>query len=303
MMRYLLPIFLCVGAVYAQDVSDSPPPSDALPNLPQATMSVPWTDFKALVEALQKAEREEMREKEKPKPPVPWTIAAAHYTAFAPEATSVRVEGELTIHVYDDATWSRIPVLGNTVGLSAVRLDGEPAYLVGDQQDWLTLLLNEPGEHRLAVEFYVNATSQDGVVSFEFPCAEAPVTQMTLATPAKDAIVRSPMATNIAINRQGDRLQADIAFKPTKTIAIQYTLPAELPKPPARVEPRVACTAWTLTELTENYVSCRTLLRFAVLRGDVDTFALRLPGDANLLDVVGQGVAWSQNPEDASVAV
>ncbi len=306
MMRYLLPIFLCVGALYAQDVPESPPqpePSQSLPNLPQATMSVPWTDFKALVEALQQAEREEARAKEKPKPPVPWTIAAAHYTAFASEATSVRVQGELTIHVYDDETWSRVPVLGSTVGLSSVRLDGEPAHLVGDQQEWLTLLLNEPGEHRLAVEFYVNATSEDGVVSFEFPCAEAPVTQMTLTTPAKDAIVRSPMATNIAINRQGDRMEADIAFKPTKSIAIQYTLPAELPKPPARVEPRVACTAWTLTELTENYVSCRTLLRFAVLRGAVDSFALRLPDDANLLDVVGQGVAWSQNPENDSLDV
>jgi hypothetical protein len=306
-MRYLLLLMLCTGISLGEQVTDAiapiPPPPKPLPNLPQATMSVPWTDFKALIEELQEAKRDEAREKEKPKPPVPWTVAEARYVASAPESSSVRIEGTLTILVYQAEGWTRIPVLGNTVGLATVQLDGNPAHLVGDQPDWLTLLLDTPGEHTLTVEFYVNATSQEGIVSFEFPCAEAPVTHMTLTTPAKDATVRSPMATNITIDRNGDGLRADLAFKPTKSIAVQYTLPAEMPAAPAPVEPRVACTAWTLTELTENYVACRTLLRYAILRGSVDSFELRLPNEANLLDAVGQGVAWSQNPGDDGLAV
>jgi len=298
---------LCAGIASGYETTDSvtpeTPPPKPLPNLPQATMSVPWTDFKSILEELQEAKREEAREKVKPKPPVPWTIAESHYAAAAPEASSVRINGTLKIHVYQDEGWTRIPVLGNTVGLSTVKLDGNPAFLVGDDRGWLTLLLEEPGEHTLSVEFYVNAASQEGIVSFEFPCAETPVTQMTLTTPVRDATVRSPMASNIALQRGGDGLQADLAFKPTKTIAVQYTLPAELPKAPAPVEPRVACTAWTLTELTENYVACRTLLRYAILRGTVDAFELRLPSDANLLDAVGQGVAWSQNPDEDGLTV
>ncbi|MCC6694131.1 MAG: hypothetical protein IT365_00745 [Candidatus Hydrogenedentes bacterium] len=274
-----------------------------LPSLPQATMSVPWSDFKAILEELQRVTQQQVEKKVRPKPPVPWTIAEAHYTAEAPQASSVRVEAKMKVHVYEEEGWTRIPVLGNTVGLASVMLDGTPAFLTGDGTGWLTLLADKPGPHELDLVFFVNSTEAEGVVSFEFPCAETPVTQMTLRVPVKDANVQSPMASNISVTPGEAGLEAELAFKPSNSIAVQYTLPAELPVAPVVIESRIASTAWTLSELTENYVACKTLLRYTILRGEVDRFELRLPKDANLLNVEGQGTAWTQNPGEDGLAV
>jgi hypothetical protein len=278
--------------------SPAPP---TLPNLQSTTLSIPWQEFKALIEQIQPP-RKVVKAPPTLPPPFEWTVASASYDAEAIGAGSVRVKATLNVTVLKPKGWVQVPVLGSQVAAVSAAVNGQETPLALEKDQWSTLLLDKPGEYTVDLEFFVHCVSEEGVVSFEFPCPRTPLTRMTLRVPVRDAVVRSPSAANVTVRADGDAMTADLVFPSTESIAVSWTLPAKVhPKAPvaARIEPRVTCIAATLVTLTEGYISCQSQLRYDVLRGEVDTFRMRLPNTVNVLDVVGQGAAWTATPAES----
>ncbi|NUM52881.1 MAG: hypothetical protein HUU46_04475 [Candidatus Hydrogenedentes bacterium] len=270
----------------------------ALPSLSQAQMQIPWADFRVMWEALSAAK--EKVTPPPPKPPAQWSLVEATYLAEAREdSASVKITATFHLQIWEPSEWVRIPLVGDTVAVTGLTLDNAPASLTPDDNGQLTLLKQGAGEHDVNMTFYVAATENQGVVSFEFPCRESAMTRMTLRIPAKDAKVHAPAASVTEVTQTETGVQADLAFPKSQKLAVSWTLPAKLPVAPPAVEPRIACTSWTLAALTESYVTSTVQLRYRILRGDTDTFSVLLPAEVNVLEVAGQGLAWSRQDEES----
>ena len=157
---YVLAVLLGLW-VLAEDPSPPPPENSSdeapsavpwqVPDLPSADMRLSWTDFRELLHLLQPPAQANQGEEEAP--PWPWSVASAHYDIDATHSDSVHCTAVFEIQVWQSG-WSTIPVLGDSVALHRVSLDGEVAYLQRNES-WLSLLIGEPGLYQLEVEFYV----------------------------------------------------------------------------------------------------------------------------------------------------
>lgn len=263
------------------------------PELHSAAMSIPWSDFKELLLQLQPTPAPP-----EDKPPIDWTVASARYDAEATTASTIRISADIEIVVWKPKGWVRIPIIGDSVAPVSVKLDGEETSLTPDEAGWLTLMLDASGKHRFETTFYVNSTFEEGVFALKFPCARTPVTHMTLSLPFKDAYVHSAAAASVSTKKNADSLRAELVFRATDELAVNWTLPSSLRKPKPVEEARVTCLTATLASVTERFVTCESRLQYDVLRGAVDTFRLRLPRAVNVLTVTGQGAAWSRTESD-----
>lgn len=290
-MRHAIAIVILAATSFESLTVTAETPAQ-MPAMAQSYMQIPWADFRAMYEALNAAKEKPVSP---PKPPVPWAIVDANYAAEArPDNSGVIIVARFRVQVWEPAEWLRIPLVDDSVAVTSVMLDDKPANVTADGQGQLTLLHQGAGEHNVEMTLYVTASENEGVVSFEFPCIESAVTHMTLRVPVKDARIESHAASNTNVTVTDVGVEAEMAFPKTQKLAASWTLPAKLPVPAPVAEPRVACTAWTLVVLSETYVSCTAQLRYQVLRGGVDSFALELPSDVNVLEVAGQGAAWSR---------
>ena len=280
------------------------PQSDAIPQIDSARLEMQWNDLRSLLQELHAARaREYERPKPVPPPPFDWAISEARYDARVDTGTSMEVRAEFHIEVLREGAWAKIPILKNTVAPVNAMLNGEPISLSADTDGWLVLGIQKPGVYRFETTFYTDVRAREGVLRAEFPCARTPVTHMTLFIPVKDAQVAAPDALNIAIEPSEDGLTATLAFRSTENIAVQWTLPAvlkakeeEAAKPPE--PPRVASMATTLATITDSYLACSTQLRFDVLHGVAHGFTIAVPKGVNVLEVTGQGAAWSVSAKD-----
>jgi hypothetical protein len=275
--------------------SEASTPEPVLPELSSAAMSIPWSDFRELIRMLQPP-----AVPEEEKPPIDWTLASARYDGEVTADNTVRIRASMEIVVWKPKGWVRIPVIGDTVAPVSVTLDGKETSLSADETGWFTLMLQGPGRHELDISFFVNSTFEEGVVSFAFPCSRTPLTHLKLKLPTPDAGVHVPAAASVLTEKGTDSLTAEVVFRPTSELAVNWTLPTALRKPKPVEEARVTCLTSTLASVTERYITCESRLHYDVLRGSLDTFRLRLPSAVNVLTVTGQGAAWSRSESDGT---
>ncbi|MBX7256123.1 MAG: hypothetical protein K1Y02_07150 [Candidatus Hydrogenedentes bacterium] len=302
-------MLLTIASLVAADnaAPPSPPPALQVPSLPTSTMQIPWNEFRGMLDAVEQAKRqlEELRKpKKEPEAPVPYSIAEAEYSAQALERNALQVDLTMKLQVWATDSWVRIPVIGAAVAPVSVSLDGDPVSLLGDREGWLTLLVRSAGEHVFKSTFYTNVASNEGVSSFEFSCAESALTTMSLRIAQKDAIVSATNAANVSSTVTDSALETKLAFPRTSSISVNWTLPAQQAEVQPPPEPRVACNTFTLATVMEDAVSCKSVLRYTVMRGGVDSFAIAIPASASILSVETQAsdknnaatTAWSQTP-------
>lgn len=300
-------LFLAVSLAADVDTQELRSSSIATPDLPTSMMQIPWKEFRGMLDAVEAAKKqleELQRPKKAPEAPVPYSIAEAEYTAEALDRNSLRVDLSMTIQIWAAESWVRIPVIGDSVAPVSVSLDNERVPLLGDQDGWLTLLVRTPGEHTFAATFYTPVTVAEGVHSFEFACAESALTTMTLRIAQKDAVVSAKSAAHVSSTVTDTALETKLAYQRTPAISAEWSIPAPQVEAPPPPEPRVACSSFTLATITEDNVTCKTVLKFTVLRGGVDRFALAVPSSVSILSVVTQAselnnapaTAWSQSP-------
>ena len=272
-------------------------PSGGLPNLTQATLQIPWSEFKSVMNAAQEATEARRKLLEEKEPPAPWSIGEARYDIATAGEASLKVDVSMAFQKWSQG-WNSIPVLGDCVAPISAAVDGKPVVLTSQGEGWLSILVHEPGPHTFSSSFFVACVTHDGDTSFSFPCASSAITRAALLLPLKDALLTAPAASNIAVTQDKDNLRAALAFRRCDTIEVHWTEPAKLPQASPPVEPRVAASAWTLSNVSDSYVTCETHVRYRVLRGQVSAFGIEIPSRAHVLNVSGDGIAWSQSEQD-----
>jgi len=292
-VKMLIALSTCVCAAMPVHGARASVEKPELPQLPSAAMSIPWSDFRELLKQIEPAPAPE-----KEQPPVEWTVSKADYDAELVADNTVRIRARIDVVVWKPSGWVTIPVIGDTVAPVSATLDGQDVSLAAGDDGWFRLMLEGPGAHTFETTFFVKCTYDNGRTAFEFPCARTPLTSMQVRLPIRDARIHAPMAASISVERSDSSLVADMVFRTTNTVGVNWTLPALAQKPKPVEEARLTCLTSTLASVTERYITCQSRLHYSVLRGSVDTFRIRLPVSVNVLSVTGQGAEWSKTESD-----
>ena len=262
-----------------------------LPELPSGEIQLSWQDFRQVLGLLYRDALEQQLQHVKViPPPWAWAVTRAQYLADATQRGTARITASIEIEVLAKG-WTKIPVLGDSVGLVQATLNSETVSLTRDKEQ-LWLLVDAPGRYKLDLEFHVHAPSEKGTASFTFGVQPAPVMHMDLRLLAGDRITGIDGAASWKMEKTGETQVAGIVFRPSEVIKVQWAYP--VPPPPEKpVEPpRVAAHAQTWITLRDDHLETRSTLEFQMLRGESNAFRVRLPSGVKILDVSGQGLEW-----------
>ncbi|MBI2424224.1 MAG: hypothetical protein HYV27_15440 [Candidatus Hydrogenedentes bacterium] len=304
MRPILLSLFLLFTALsaLADDLATLAPPPPGppdtewiVPELPSADMRLSWSDFRTLLQLLPTA-AQTGREKPDP-PPWPWAVTSARYHLDATDHPAVPAELSLEVEVWADA-WTTIPLLGNSIAVSSVSIDGTASSL-RDQDGWFTLLLKDPGHYRVDIAFFAQTVEADGEVTLQFPAVAAPVTEVLLLLGGDAAAVSSPNAARVTLHSNADGQEALLALKPAETLQLHWQRPSLVKEKLPPAPPRITADLRTQVRLSGGLLEGTARVNFEVLRGAVNRFALELPKDVVLLEVEGGDLEWTLEDEPA----
>jgi len=295
-------LFLGVLILLLCTFADAAEQKRALPSLNSTTMTVPWADFRKLWEAatiaLEKDDPPKKEIKKKLPPPVLWSVSTAEFTGEATGQGSIRFHGSLQLTVLDDREWSHIPILGNDAAPIGATLTGEPYGLTLTKEGWHGIVIEEPGEYDVTIDFFAPTIEVDGETSFDFGIPHAPVTRLNLRVPEPEATISAPLAAVVSMQKDDTGLDMELAFLAGDSIKLSWTKPApivvvETEMEPVPIETRISAVTSTLTTVSDQFILCNSNVQYDVLRGTTNAFQFGLPNGVNVIDVAGQGIGWS----------
>jgi hypothetical protein len=260
-------------------------------NLPDSTMSIPWSDFKDMLEKLSATQAGPIKEK----PPYDALISNADYTIQVKEHIAlIRVRAEIVVLKQDG--WSSVPVMKSGAHLDQVRLNGEPAALVKKSDGLLYVIADEPGIHILDLKYEAPLNDSGGPKYLNFPTLESPVNHLTVEISQPNQQVTFGDGKILKSSSAGAKTTAAGSFKPGSEQTIQW---AQSVKKQARAEARVSAESNTLATVGEGLVVYTTIIEYTIQHKAINTFTLVLPESVVVADVSTDGlVDWNVEKSD-----
>lgn len=258
----------------------------AIPDLRESHLKIPWSDFKKILEKLQEVEPElEPQVEEEPKPPVPFVITSADYKGEMKDGAA-GFDFVIKFTVLEKEEWLVVPVLPPDLAIQDLKLDQGPA-LVMTVDGWHRIALHSPGAHTLTGRFFVKPQNRRGPRSVTFPIPRTPVTNLSFTVPEPGlSIEADPANLNRMIDEEKvSRLVA--VLPPTDRVTLSWSKKIETEE----AELRMNADVESLVSLGERLCRVETRVRYEILHRGVTKFQLRLPQDAAVVDVTGQGMA------------
>ncbi len=261
-----------------------------LPEFPDSRLTIPWSDFRTIIEKLSEMEAE--GEAEEPVP-APFVINSASYEGELLDNGSARFDLKMELVVLEPEEWVTIPVIPEGPAVASIKLDQKPVLSVLDNGVHKILLQGE-GPYTLTVRFYVDAENRRGPESLRFRTIETPVTSLSFIVnkPGLDIEARPSTMSRVNEYQKSTRLESVLA--PTESMAITWTRKVEAEKAELRVNTQVS----TRVTLGEHLCRVHSQVDYEILHRSVTGFKLSLPADAEVVDVSGKGIAdWKANKD------
>jgi hypothetical protein len=168
---------------------DSLPDPDNL-TLPEQSLLVPYRQYTAILEQLQKRNEKIQNSKNVPNFAVPFAVSAAEYQTVLPAAgNDILLQGKIKIDVFTNQTVLVPLTLENGVFVQPL-LDGKPAILQSKSDHQIVLLVEGNGRHELSFDIRVRIQRQGGwrIVTGKLPVAAAAKISLTLPDETGDLL-------------------------------------------------------------------------------------------------------------------
>ncbi len=184
------------------------------PALKDTSMTIPWADFKQILDQLQGA-----KPKVEPAPPVDYAIGRGTLTGKLDNG-KLELEAEYPISVLKKG-WVKIYLVPNTTPLASILLNGKSAAVM-DSGSGIELIVKGPATHSLKMRFEVNAPVRPGPgsVGIQLPSAAGQVMMLKSGDKFRDIHIDGATMTFKGANAFSAILQNDY-------LKINYTVAME----------------------------------------------------------------------------
>jgi hypothetical protein len=258
------------------------------PDLEDTKLSIPWKDFKPLLEMAKPKE-----EKKAEVPPMEYALSEADYQGrLEPSAAAIDATLRFTSLAVDK--WVMVPVLPAELALESLKLDDAPATAMSTNA-WHWVMVFGPGAHTVTCRFYSAFANELGPANVSFPLAKTAVTTLafTVAEPGLEI-----KAVPASVNRMTYPAGASALFAalpPTDRVTISWSKKVEA----AEAELRMNAAVETLVSLGEKLCQVESVVHYEILHRGVTGFELTLPKGVAVVDVAGVGLAdWKATEQE-----
>jgi len=244
-----------------------------------ATVDLPWTEFRALLEYSVKAGKGDTSP-----PPTDYVVTSGTYEGTL-SGKSAEFTATIELNVLREKGWKRIPVLPATVALRSSELpDGVHLNVQGSNYEVLT---NKTGKIPVKLTFAVAITKSGGMNSVSFSRALSGSSVVKLTVDGDKVDVKVSGAQSLSVNAAQGKT-AVVAALPTGK-PLQVTWERAIPKAPAAATKLYAETA-TLVSVADGLLLCQESVYFNILHTPVRELKLAVPKGASVLTVSAPGL-------------
>jgi len=268
-MRRVIALALLL-AVWAAPALAADPPFGK-----NGTVTLPWSEFKALLDKLQAQPTPD-----DPEPPVPYALGRGELTGVL-KAGRFELTAKYPLAVLQSG-WVLCPLVGTQTPLADVLLDGKTAA-VTDSNGRVALLVHGPATHTLTLRFRLSAPLRPGPgdLSLQLPEAAGQVLEVTVGD--KYSAVTVDGAT---MSRDDD--ESVTAILTGDDLTMRYTVALEAQQQAeAKLPTKIVVENSTLVSIDEGFVRAVARLAFEVRHAAVTEFHVAVPEGFEVADCTG----------------
>jgi len=257
-----------------------------------ATVDLPWTEFRALLEYSVKAGKGDTTP-----PPTDYVVTSGTYEGTL-SGDSAEFTATIEINVLREKGWKRIPVLPATVALRSSKLpDGVHLNVQGSNYEILT---NKTGKIPVQLTFAVAITKSGGMNSVSFARALSGSSVVKLTVDGDKVDVKVSGAQSLSVQAAQGKTSVAAALPTGKPL--QVTWERAIPKAPAAPTKLYAETA-TLVSVADGLLLCQESVYFNILHTPLRELKLAVPKGASVLTVTGSGLQDWRVDKDGAMTV
>lgn len=272
----LLPCLLA-SVLFSQAANAVDGKDESHPALNNTTVSIPWTEFRTLLEARSGAAPE--------RPPVDYIFSPATYVVNVTE-NRAKVSASVTVASLVK-TMSLVPLGKAESGVLNVTVDGQPASVV--MRDNTMFVLLEAGSKKIEMTMERPVAVDNGTSSFDLPLLPSPIVAVSATLPGVGLETKiGGVAAGVV--EKGGATTVTASFKGGDVAAVSWTVRApNAPEQPARV----FTNTLTLATVERGGVRCRAEVIYDILQRGVESVRIALPDGVELLGAKGDAVRES----------
>ncbi len=282
--------FLCsvVGLFSCLFIALLPAPSIAAPTgkddvppvLNNTTVSIPWMEFRALLDARNAPAPE--------RPPVDYIFSPAAYTVNVAD-NRAKVSASVTVASLLK-TMSLVPLGKAESGVLNVTVDGQPASVV--MRDGTMFVLLDSGSKKIEMTLERTVVIDNGTSHFDLPLMPSPIVSVSATLPGVglETMMGGAAAT---VAEKGAVTTVSGSFKGGETVSVSWAVRAVRPANAPDLPPRVFTHTLTLATVERSGVRCRAEVMYDILQRGVDAVRIALPDGVDLLAAHGDIVRES----------
>ncbi|MBN1881148.1 MAG: hypothetical protein JW885_03155 [Deltaproteobacteria bacterium] len=286
---------ICIAVLAAILVSvlsmTTPARESDVPVLSDTDITIPWEEFKKFIDELTVTPPP-------PEPPPPVTVTvkdAAYDMRLVPGLLTVTAD--ITAVTYGDE-WHEVFVCGEGVSPTDLVVNGKDAPTLV-KSDGIYALVRGEGTWTVRATLYVSAPDDPGMHSIFF---NVPVSASASGLLSFDTGLTNVTVGGVTLSESEGKVET--ALGSFNRVDISYTVAAPRPEEAVgdggedeiTVEPTLLAQTYMLLDVADEALYLTASVVFEVRDAPETSFTVELPGEFDLVDVVGEGIrAWSED--------
>ena len=226
------------------------------------------------------------------RPPFDYLITKATYSGTM-RRDNTDFTGTFTVHVLKKDAYLKIPLLPQSIALSDIRIDGDPALVVS-QSGYHTVVLSEVGEHIVKVSFSLRSSLEKGPHKVDLAIQETPLTLLNLEMPLRDIDVEIPQAQHVVTSSRGTTTTVSAVIAQGRSISVRWRKKVAAAE---KIPPKLYGEVQHLISIEDDALKINSDINYNILHSEVDAVQLTVPENMNVLTVSGEGVGEWQESE------
>jgi hypothetical protein len=229
------------------------------------------------------------------KPPSDYIIMRASYNGvMGSQSTNFSVLMDLEIFDRHQKSYLKIPLFGENLAISEVRIDGKPASII-TEGGWHYLSTSEVGRHSVGIKFSLNSSPDNGSPGLNFSIPQTPITYLSLDIPRGDLEVNIGNAQEVKTVKTKGHTVVRSYLSAASYVNISWK--KEEGKV-ARGEARIYSEVFNLLSIEADAITVTTMVELNVVQNKINQLSLVIPENYEVINVSGDGVAgWSVREE------
>jgi len=263
-------------------------------NSDDATAIVPYAFYMELLENYSQKDPQ-------PTGPSPDAIITkAAYSATVEEDVA-RVTVELTVDVFVQDTWARIPLTFGQAAIGSIQSDDESDTLLkGTGEGTYDLLVKGAGQQTVTLELLATVKTSPEARLFELNCPSVGINEVQVTIPQGDQTV-SIEPIEVLLPAEGSNESQTVvkaALGSTRKFTVRW-----FPKAGSRPQMDLlsSVTNNVIVHIEPQLLQTTNVFTWEILRGEMQEATVIVPSDARIIDVVahtGRIQSWETNPAE-----